>query len=208
MPADDPLAGEPDRVPPVEQQVHRAARQVAALDQDPLRAERADRAGRGKHRGLVSDRHAGDQLRFQQVGRHHRGQREQQFLDCLESARGQQAVSVLRHGHRVHHHRCRRPREGAGDGPHDRRGGEHASLDRVHGNVAKYRVKLSLHRAGRHFPVPLHPQGVLRGHRADHAHPVHPEREHGLQVGLYPRPACRVRTRYREHARRSRHHTA
>ena len=130
-------------------------------------------------------------------------------LDRVQGAGRQQAVAVLGHRHRVHHERRGGGRPAcsatvstiAG-------GGQHPGLHRLHADVAEHRVQLGADRGQGQLPVALHADRVLRGDRADHAHPVHAEGEHRLQVGLHPGAAAGVRAGDSEHAGRSGRHDA
>ncbi len=57
--------------------------------------------------------------------------------------------------------------------------------------------------SARQLPDALHAERVLRGDRRDHAHTVHAEREHRLQVGLDAGPAAGVRAGHGQHPRGS-----
>ena len=125
---------------------------MAALHHHRPRPARLQLARRLAHRGAASARAGPAAPRASvEVGREHRGQREQPLSVGALRGRIEQAVAALGHHHRVHHqegqaragHRLRH----RGD---DAAVGEHARLGRGHRHVGGHRVDLRHH----HAPAP------------------------------------------------------
>ena len=90
-------------------------------------------------------------------------------------------------------------REGAAD---------HPDLDRVDADIVDHRVDLRQHHLGRNRMDRGHAERVLRGDRGDRGHRVAAEHGDGLDVGLNPRAAARIRAGDDQDAGGRRHRSA
>ncbi len=161
-------------------------RQVPALDQRPLGPVREDRVGGPPHVVLALHHHARELRHLVQVRRGHGGPRQQLLAYGVQRRLGEQRVPVLGDPDGVHDGGRGGGGEQLGHRLHQRGRGQHPGLDRLYADVVHDGPVLGLHGLGGQLPDSLDPEGVLRGHGGHHAHPVHAECQHGLEVGLDP----------------------
>jgi SAM-dependent methyltransferase len=127
---------------------------------------------------------AGESLRFLQVRRYDRRQREEPAHERSDCVLLQESCSGARHHHRVDHQRHPVVSKEVGGGLDDRRREEHARLGRVHAQVGEDGLELSPHELGRHLVDSRDPGRVLRGQGHDRTHPETAGGRESLQVGL------------------------
>src|SRR5690606_32372794 len=168
-------------------------------DHHPARAELQHRVGRPPHLLLRAHADAGELLHLVEVGGGDGRRRQQLRAHRVQRGRGQQRVPVLGDPHRVHDRGHAGARDQVRHRLHEVGRGEHAGLDRLHADVVHHTAVLGPHRLHGQLPGALHTEGVLRGHRGEHAHAVHTEGQHRLQVRLDARPAAGVGPGHGQH---------
>ena len=116
---------------------------VAALAQHGAAVFLADESGSGFHAGGVSDGHAGEDLRFGNVGGQHRRQRQQFPAQGLHCVRAQELGPGGGHHHGVYHDVFRLVLlELCRDHGDQLRRGDHADFHRIGKDVGKNSVQL------------------------------------------------------------------
>ncbi|EGJ74493.1 putative phosphomethylpyrimidine kinase [Streptomyces sp. Tu6071] len=192
---------EPVLLGAVGEEVHGLALQVAALDQGPARAEGEDGPGRlGQVLG-ARDVDAGELGDLVQIGGRDGGDGEQSRTYGVERVGGEQRVTVLGDAHRVDDGRCVGRREELRDRLDERGRGEHPGLDRMDADVVDDAAVLGAHGLDGEVPGALHTERVLRRDGGEHAHPVHAQREHRLEVRLDAGATAGVGTGHGQDAR-------
>jgi hypothetical protein len=178
-----------------------AARQVAALEQDPafavVRQDFAQALGRAAHVArtvghALLEKNAG----FGQVRGEHGGERQQRLAQQGDRVGGQQVVAALGDHHRVEH-QMRQPAaaQAIGHGADDAGVAEHADLRRSDGDVGEQRVDLQADEVDRRQMHAGDGTGILRGERRDDAAAVGAEGRERLEVGEQAGAARRVDAR-------------
>ena len=186
----------------IEEQVHRVARQVAALEQHPAPV------GIGQHaaqplshpahaRHIVRGGLIQQQRGFGQVGRDDGGQRQHGLGQHADGVGRQQHVAALGNHHRVDHQRRQLTRsqqrlQRVGHRARDSSGAQHAQLGAVDAHVIEQRVDLQADEVGGDAFDAGDGPGVLGGERADDRTAIGPQRREGLDVGQHAGPATGV----------------
>ncbi len=189
-----------EKHPPVVQDIHAVpALQMAALDHHVAGPHPMDRDGRPLHILHRPDFHPRQDARLVQVGRHNDSERQQQADQRVPRLGPQELVPALGNHHGVHNQvRQRVLPDFRGHDSDNPSVGQHPRLDRVHADVGDYRVYLEPHEVGGKFVDTLDAESVLGRDGRQRAHAVDAQRGEGLQVGLNPGPASRIRTGNRQ----------
>ena len=193
VPGGDARAAELVRPPSVEEDVHRLALEMAALDEDRARPERLQIAGRLRHGLHAAHGPPEERLRLREVRGHDLGEREQPLAVGALGGGVEETVAALGDHHRVDDEMGQaQARDGLRDRLHDGAVGEHARLDRGHRHVGGDGLELRHHHARLQGDVVDDGHRVLRGDGRDRRGAVQPVGGEGPQVGLDAGASARI----------------
>jgi len=180
---------------------HVVARQVPALEQHRMGAEREQFGGGLVERIDTVDRMADQERRLVEIGRDDDRSREQFAHQHGHRLGGDEAIAAGGHHHRIEHHVSQLV---VVDGPRndfdDLGRMQHPQLDCVDADVLDHRLDLRLQEDRRHAVDAGHTERVLRRQCGDRGHPVAAERREGLEVGLDAGAPAAVGAGDRKHA--------
>ena len=192
----------------IEEQVHRVARQVAALEQHPapvgIGQQAAQPLGHPAHaRHVVGGGLIQQQRGLGQVGRDDGGQRQHGLGQHADGIGRQQHVATLGDHHRIDHQRRQLTRsqqrpQRIGHRARNGGGAQHAQLGAVDAHVIEQRVDLQPDEVGGDALDAGDGPGVLGGERTDDGAAIGPQRREGLDVGQHARPATGINAGHSE----------
>ena len=138
-------------------------------------------------------RPAGQSLRLEEVRRHDGRKRKKTGNECLDRIVSEEPRTGAGDHHRVDHEWQVPGRECVRNRLDHLTREEHAGLRRIGSEIAEHGVQLCANERGRNFVHGDDARRVLSRQRDDRAHAVAARSSEGLQIGLDPCPAARVR---------------